>query len=181
MKKWYVYELVNLMGYVECVGETIQPEVRMKGHTRIKPSPKTRNGKFYEREDLVMNIVAEFDNRPDALKLEGQLKKVHGLEHTEITKCVRGGTKTGDIHKESGHIYELGKYMHESGLLEKAREKGIEKCSKIALVYKVDGTFVGEYKSLTDAANSNNLCVSKVSAVARGKRTHTKGYIIKKK
>ena len=71
MKKWYVYEIVNLMGTVEYVGETIVPKQRFKHH---------RFNKFKKRQDLVYNIVAEFDNRQDAFEFQCKLQSEYGIE-----------------------------------------------------------------------------------------------------
>lgn len=102
MRKHYVYELINLMGTVEYVGETYRPKIRMYGHTKVKPSitNKNREGKFYGRQDLVMYIVAEFNNRKDALELEGKLKLSYGLrwgEKERKTKSVSVYTKDNKI------------------------------------------------------------------------------------
>lgn len=70
----FVYELVNLMGTIEYVGETANPELRFFHHT------KSRNGKFKDRQDLIMNIVAEFDNRKDAYAHQCKLQNQYGWE-----------------------------------------------------------------------------------------------------
>ena len=82
MKTYYVYELINLMGTVEYVGETYRPKGRMIQHTKSK-STISGMGMFYGRQDLVMSIVKGFDNRTDARKLETELKLSYGLEPTE--------------------------------------------------------------------------------------------------
>jgi predicted GIY-YIG superfamily endonuclease len=91
MKKYYVYELINLMGTIEYVGETYRPNFRMYCHTKVKPSTtgKNREGKFYGRQDLIMNIVAEFDNRTDALALEGELKVRYGMYWGERDRTIK--------------------------------------------------------------------------------------------
>jgi len=72
MKK-FVYELINLMGTIEYVGETKRPKERFIEHT------KKLQGKFYNRLDLTMNIVAEFDNKKDAYNKQCELQKQYGL------------------------------------------------------------------------------------------------------
>ena len=106
MKNYYVYELINLMGSVEYVGETLNPKNRLYQHTKCKPSPG--NGKYYGRQDLIMNIVEEFANRKDALRLETELKSLYGLPTTEKdrhTRAVVVFTKDGNIvgKYHSGH------------------------------------------------------------------------------
>ena len=100
MKIWYVYELYNLAGTIEWVGETINPKSRLYSHTKRKHHPTNGNGKFYGRTDITMNIVAQFDNRPDAWKYQCQLQKEHGLQtdgeaysKCQIGKIVSAETK----------------------------------------------------------------------------------------
>ena len=73
MEKRYVYELINLMGTVEYVGETKQPTKRYKEHV------KWNRGKFYKRGDILMNIVKEFDNKIEAFHYQCNLQKEYGL------------------------------------------------------------------------------------------------------
>ena len=94
----YVYELINLYGTVEWVGESIDPNRRLYQHTKCKPradGKPSSQGTFYNRQDLIMNIVANFATKPEARKFEGELKKLHGLEHTEVTAGKNAGLKTG--------------------------------------------------------------------------------------
>jgi predicted GIY-YIG superfamily endonuclease len=151
MKKYYVYELINLYGTVEYVGETLTPKGRMYSHTRKKPTDGNGNGKFYGRQDLVMNIVDTFDTRKDARRLETELKLSYGLEPTE-----RQRSKNNAI-------------------------KGAYKLSKPLLVFKLDGTFVEEFPSAEECCKKLNLSTGVVSMVRNGQRKQTKGYIIKKK
>jgi hypothetical protein len=119
MKKYYVYELINFMGTFEYVGETYRPKFRMNSHTKIKPSTtgKNREGKFYGRQDLIMNIVSEFDNRKDALELEGKLKLSHGMQWTERNQNVE---RPVIVYKKDGSI--VGIYQN---LLRASKELGL--------------------------------------------------------
>ena len=45
---YYIYEIVNLLGTVEYVGETNNPKLRFINH-------KCKNGLFYKRQDILMN------------------------------------------------------------------------------------------------------------------------------
>jgi predicted GIY-YIG superfamily endonuclease len=77
MKKWYVYELVNLMGTVEYVGETINPKNRLKVH---KCNSKHYGaGAFNKRADIFMNIVREFDSKKEAFDYQCDLQTHYGL------------------------------------------------------------------------------------------------------
>jgi hypothetical protein len=75
---------------------------------------------------------------------------------------VKGGILGGKIAKESGQIYAL-----------------IEKSKKPVIVYKLDGTFVGEYESIADCSRKLNLHLSSVNRVANNVMKQTKGYIVK--
>ena len=73
MKKYYVYEIVNLMGTVEYVGQSCDLKARMANH-------KAPKGKFKGRNDIFMNIVAEFDNVSDAFDYECLLQTQYGFK-----------------------------------------------------------------------------------------------------
>ena len=51
--------------------------------------------------------------------------------------------------------------------------------NKIVLVYKLDGTFVGEYESINKVCRELNLDNSTVNKVLRGVNKSTKGYTLK--
>ena len=89
MKKWYVYELVNLMGSVEYVGESANLKDRI--YTHFKRKPDGNRGKFYGRCDMIVNIAAEFDNKKDAWDLQCELQKEYGLI-TDREKLVQNGS-----------------------------------------------------------------------------------------
>ena len=97
MKTHKVYELINLYGTVEYVGETTNPKMRMYQHTKVSPGADTGAGKFYKRSDLIMHIVSEFEDRLEALAFEGQLKKDHGFEWTERIRNINQGAKNGKV------------------------------------------------------------------------------------
>ena len=80
MEKFYVYELINLMGTVEYVGETIRPKIRMSEHITVNPKHKGK-GKFHNRQDLLMNIVSQFTNRQEAYDYQILLQNYYGFEN----------------------------------------------------------------------------------------------------
>ena len=80
MKKYSVYELINLMGSVEYVGETTRPEARFAEHIKYKSDKCSGKGKFYGRSDITMNIAAEFDNRKDAWNFQCELQSDYGIK-----------------------------------------------------------------------------------------------------
>jgi len=84
-KTHYVYELYNLEGTIEYVGETINPKKRFVKHIKTKPINKFgRNnygsGKFYGRQDIFMHIAKEFDTKEKAFNFQCMLQAVYGLE-----------------------------------------------------------------------------------------------------
>lgn len=83
---YYVYQLVNDNEVVEYVGVTKNPTSRWKDHTRKRPSPKTRNGKFWDRKDIHMDIICVNPDLHIAYKMERHAKITHGLEPTEETR-----------------------------------------------------------------------------------------------
>lgn len=111
MKIWYVYEIVNLMGTVEYVGESINPKRRFYNH---KVNSKTSgNGRFYKRSDVFLNVVKQFDNRIDAFNYQCELQKEYGLPTDLETKypkhlkiCIEAWDKSGNYVGEWGSLSE---------------------------------------------------------------------------
>ncbi len=148
MKKWYVYELVNLMGTVEYVGETINPKRRFYEHTKTKPSPQT--GKFYGRNDIFMNIVKEFDNKKEAWSYQCILQSQYGFKSERLQNI-----KNNKLH----HL------------------KGGETVKRSIICYsKCKNNLIGEYNSLTDAANELKISVGNIGNVLSGRYKQTNGY-----
>jgi len=84
-KTHYVYELYNLTGTIEYVGETQNPKRRFNQHTRTNPistsgKKYTGVGKFYKRNDIFMHIAKEFDTKRKAFNFQCMLQAVYGLE-----------------------------------------------------------------------------------------------------
>jgi predicted GIY-YIG superfamily endonuclease len=108
MKKYYVYEIVNLMGTVEYVGESINPKRRWIQHKCKVIS--NGQGTFANRSDVFMNVVNEFDNRRNALDKQYELQIEYGLK-TDLEKkryiCTKETKlKLSIAHK--GNKYNLG-------------------------------------------------------------------------
>lgn len=93
IKKKYVYELINLMGTVEYVGETNRPKKRFYEHTQLKYKSDSGVGKFYGRQDLIMNIVDEFDDTKSCFRYETKLKIHYGLIPSEHINRRQNGIK----------------------------------------------------------------------------------------
>jgi predicted GIY-YIG superfamily endonuclease len=105
MKTWKVYEIINSMGTVEWVGETCRSlESRFYEH---KKKPQTNNtcGRFYGRSDVSIHLVAEFNNRPEALVLEKQLKLEYRLELNDFANGKKCRKLTLETAEEIKSIY----------------------------------------------------------------------------
>lgn len=135
MKK-YVYELVNLMGTVEHVGETFYPKKRLSDHCG-------KNGKFYQRQDISMHIVEEFDDIQKAWDYQCKLQEEYGLitdaqkqsqyftkkilsPCSEETKLKIKNSKLGKPNGRKGktHSNEVKEKIRESQRLYWAQKKG---------------------------------------------------------
>jgi len=78
---YYLYELINLMGTVEYVGQSKRPKVRLRQHTKIDPiGDRNFHGRFYKRQDIFMNIVASYETKEEVLKEEWKLQEYWGLK-----------------------------------------------------------------------------------------------------
>jgi predicted GIY-YIG superfamily endonuclease len=124
MKKHHVYELINLYGSVEYVGETIRPTKRMYQHIKVEPrEDATGMGLFYGRQDLVMNIVKTFDTRKEALNLERKLKEDYGFPYigekergvsvglSNSLPCLAYNSKDGSYVGEYYSIHEASREL----------------------------------------------------------------------
>jgi predicted GIY-YIG superfamily endonuclease len=102
---WYVYELYNLTGTIEHVGETINTERRFNQHTKWK------RGKFYGRTDISMNIVKEFDNLKEAWNYQCVLQKEYGLktDSEAMSRYFSKETKLKISKAKVGNEYWKGK------------------------------------------------------------------------
>lgn len=146
MKKHYVYEIVNLNGIVEHVGESSNPIVRFSRHK------STKNGKFYKRRDIKINVVKEFENKEEAWWYQCELQIKNGLE-TDRQKNIRNAKRGAIIGgKEPQSI----------------------------LVYSANtGQFIAEFPSQNETGRS--LGVSNISGILKSKSKSAKGYTFKLK
>jgi predicted GIY-YIG superfamily endonuclease len=154
MKKVYVYTIVNTKGGVEYVGETTMPKKRFYNHKSKLRS--AGSGRFGNREDVFMNIVAEFNNRKDAFDYQCNLQKQYGFE-TDVEKRLK-------VHKIGG--YNGGQVT-------------AQRYSKAVLVYEYNSNkFIGEFESQRKASIKLNLNNGNVTSVLNGKYKQTGGYKI---
>lgn len=78
MEKIYVvYALINAKNEIEYIGQTSNPKNRLKRHVNNKPNTNNTYayGHFYKRTDIKMKILASFNNRKEAKRLEENCKK----------------------------------------------------------------------------------------------------------
>jgi len=95
----YVYELINEKEEIEYVGESKNPQQRFDDHTKRKFRPGRAMGKFYGREDLTLNVVAEFNTRKEAYAYQCELQtKYFGINEREIAAA------NGIKGKPYGHL-----------------------------------------------------------------------------
>lgn len=106
----HVYQLLDATGDVVYVGESKNPKRRFRQHTRTTPNPYDNHGKFYGRTDLALQVIASFETRAEALAEEGRIKKLQGMEWTEVHK----GKLTFEQAEEIREKYATGQYTQKA-------------------------------------------------------------------
>lgn len=120
-KKYYVYELINMTGTVEYVGESSQLQIRYNQHT------KSKCGKFYNRQDIMMNIVTYFYSKKEAFDYQCQLQKEYGLiTDTQKNGNANRGKKFSDEIKLKMRLAKLGKKHSMESILNMSKPKSIQ-------------------------------------------------------
>jgi len=108
MKTWIVYEIKNSNGIVEYVGETTQPlQVRFKQHYVSAPNSGNGFGKFYKRNDLTIESVAEFNSKEQALILEEKLQIKYNLVTDKFKRGISSRSRRKLEIEEVAKIREL--------------------------------------------------------------------------
>lgn len=105
---YYVYELINLLGGVEYVGQTVSPKIRFGEHTRTKPGQGS--GKFYNRQDISMHIVATYETETEARQVEYDLQIFWGLP-TDRSKCGPRGVRSHSAKLTESKVVEIRKLL----------------------------------------------------------------------
>lgn len=131
---YYVYELVNLLGTVEYVGQTVRPKVRFNFHTRVKAKPGNWHGRFYGRQDISMHIVATYATKAEALQAEFDLQVFWGLPTDRSTRAVKG-SKNGNSKLTEEQVREIRTLLSQN-----------LSCVKIARKFNVGKTTIGFIK-----------------------------------
>ena len=174
-KTKYVYELYNNHNVVEYVGESVNPKGRLISH---KANCKgSGSGKFYNRPDIKMRIVAEFEDKKEAYQYQIQLQKKYNLEtdnEKRKVNCVNGGkaviNKLIQHNRDTGHTKNLLCILHSK----EVRAKAGLKLRKSVLLYN-DITQL-EFESITEAANYIKCVPNNISQALSGKQKTVKGY-----
>ncbi len=131
---YYVYEMVNLLGTVEWVGKTDNPTRRFIQHTKWIPLSKNRNGRFYKRQDVFMNVVKEFEIKKEALRYEYFLQEFWGFV-PENLKTPRGESHGRSIFTEE-QIRQIRKLCSQGN-----------SCSYVAKIYNTTKSTIGKIKN----------------------------------
>lgn len=82
MEKVFVYKVVNLEGIVEHVGETVDLHKRWNEHKRKPWKTKLgnfKNGKFYGRNDVRMEVISEHESKDEAFKVQCEWQRYYDL------------------------------------------------------------------------------------------------------
>ena len=135
------------MGTVEHVGETDNLRVRFNAH-------RGKDGNFYNRQDVIMNVVKEFNTKKEAWWYQVELQTYYGLE-TDREKNIRAAKRGAII--------------------------GGKKPQPVLVYSYYTGEFIGEYPSQNQAERSLGISNGRVSIVVSGRYKHAKGYTFKLK
>lgn len=104
---YFVYEIVNSNEKIEYIGQTENPQARMKGH---------RKGLFKNRSDVNMRIVQSFETRKEALEFEGSHKIANGFEWTEkMGGTFEGRSKGGKNSIDNARTYLTKECLSNNG------------------------------------------------------------------
>ena len=122
--RYCVYEIINSEEKIEYIGQTENPQSRIKAH---------RKGLFKNRPDIKMRIVQSFETRKEALAFEGSHKIANGFGWTEkmggtFEGRSNGGKKT-ILENRSSEACSKGGKTGASGKSQKESGKFLEFCS----------------------------------------------------
>ncbi len=183
---YYIYEIVNLLGTVEYVGETNNPKLRFINH-------KCKNGLFYKRQDILMNVLNEtFETKKEAFYRQIELQKEYNLI-TDLDKCGLGGKACNTIEKNKIFIKSLGKKM---GVVQSLKTHCCPKCGKSGNgtnfytyhfrkcrnIYQIDkntGETINVFESGKHAERATGIDNTSISRCINGKLKSTGGYFWK--
>lgn len=141
--KHFVYKIVNLKNEVEYIGETKNIEKRFRNHI-------CKNGKFYNRKDISIEIIKECSSKNVALNLQYKLQLKNGFE-TDRDKTSKN--------------------------MKKVQQQTTQNKSIPLLCFDLNGNFIGEYKSAYDANRKLNINTYLIWRVVNGIQKSTKNLI----
>jgi predicted GIY-YIG superfamily endonuclease len=183
---YYVYEIVNLFGTIEYVGETNNPKLRFINH-------KCKNGIFYKRQDIIMNVLDEtYNTKKEAFLRQIELQKEYNLI-TDIDKCALGGKACNSIDKNKKYIKKLGQKWgvissKEIHICPKCGKSGkgasfytyhFDNCRKIHQIDYNTGAIINIFDSGMEAQKITGIDNTSISRCINGKLKSSGGYIWK--
>jgi hypothetical protein len=137
MKKWYIYEFINLMGTIEYVGESSNPIDRTAGH-------KYKKGRFNKRNDIFVNILdITFDSKKKAFDYQCKLQNEYGL----LSDLDKYFLSRKDCSKAIlAYDYKTKNYINEfCSISEASRQLNLKSIGNISLVLNGYRNHTGGY------------------------------------
>jgi hypothetical protein len=173
----YVYETKNLINGKKYIGVCVTKNEKKSKKYLGSGKLLVRAIKKYGRENFEKNIIKVFDNENDAREYERYLisekNAVDSDDYYNLTDGGYGGfskecRKISDETKEKISKSNKGKKMPKSQLIS---------MSYVTLKYDLNGIFIEEYPSKSEAERQNNI---KLTGIEKGVIHHT-GFLWKYK
>lgn len=141
--KWYLYELIDETGKVVYVGITGNPNTRLAMHTKKRPHatrPTAAYGLFYG-QNLILDVIAGFDTKSDALRSEKALKEENGFKPTEynqfhdcyIAKGTKACVASVNHNVKQKWLCENGRIVNALHLTRYCKNHGLDKEKAVRL------------------------------------------------
>lgn len=173
----YVYETTNLINGKKYIGVCVTKNKRKSELYLGSGILLLKSIKKYGRENFKKEVIKEFDNEDDARQYERYLiDKLNAVDSNDYYNLTDGGyggftrecRKLSDETKDKISKSNKGKRMSKSQ---------IENLSRKTLKYNLDGIFIYEYQSKSEAERENNI---KLTGIEKGIIYHS-GYLWKYK